>query len=676
MTVPRQQHNNRKRKRQVANALPERASRSATRTGLPCGAPAEAPSDRSPAAGKSLFQRPWLAAALVIGAGVLAYSNSFCGVFVFDDRLEIVKNPALARLWPPGGAMFGGQTMPARPLPYYTFAINYALHGTKVWGYHAVNLAIHLAAGLVLFGIVRRTLRMPRVPSRYAAAADGLALAAALLWVVHPLQTESVTYIYQRMESLMGLFYLLTLYCFLRSAASPRPWLWLEAAVLCCAAGMDSKEVMVTAPLLVLWYDRVFVARGWGDLFRRRWGFYAALAATWIIVLAVMGCQAHLYRETDAASMPCAPWRYALNQPIVILHYLRLTFFPCGLCLHYHWPGAATFAEMVVPGLALLALLAATAWCTVRRPAWGFVAGSFFLALSVTSSVIPVFDMIFEHRMYLSLAAVAVLVVLGAFDVLNVLLPLPVGFSRQRWLHALPVALAVAALAATTYDRNFAYAGLVDMWQDVAVKCPRNEIAQKCLGIGFVEQHRYEESIVAFRRALALADALPVAPAPAWLAEVHTNLGASLVNTGRLAEAMRSYEEAVRIDPAYAGAYLNMGTLFGRLGDLARARQCFEKAIALRPEYAPSYYNLGVLLESTDGEAACRCYQTALSLDPDYAPAHNLLGMSLLRHGDRAQAIEHFRRALRSDADLALARRNLALACQPPAADDGADRSK
>ena len=283
-----------------------------------------------------------------------------------------------------------------------------------------------------------------------------------------------------------------------------------------------------------------------------------------------MGCQAHLYRETDAASMPCAPWRYALNQPIVILHYLRLTFFPRGLCLHYHWPGAATFAEMVVPGLALLALLAATAWCAVRRPALGFVAGSFFLALSVTSSVIPVFDMIFEHRMYLSLAAMAVLVVLGAFDVLNVLLPLPVGSPRRWWLHALPVALAVAALAATTYDRNFAYAGLVDMWQDVAVKCPRNEIAQKCLGIGFVEQHRYEESIAAFRRALKLADALPVAPAPAWLAEVHTNLGASLVNTGRLAEAMRSYEEAVRIDPAYAGAYVNMGTLFGRLGDLAR----------------------------------------------------------------------------------------------------------
>ena len=403
------------------------------------------------AAGQRSLPRAWLAATLLIGAGTLAYANSFSGVFVFDDRLEIVKNPALERLWPPGRAMLGGKTMPARPLPYYTFALNYALHSTSLWGYHAVNLAIHLAAGLVLFGLIRRTLAMPRVPPRYQTAADGLALAAALLWLVHPLQTESVTYIYQRMESLMGLFYLLTLYCFVRGAASPRPRLWLEAAVLCCAAGMGSKEVMVTAPLLVLWYDRVFVAADWRELFRRRWPFYAALAATWIIVVAVMRCQADLYRETDAASMPCTAWRYALNQPIVIWHYLRLAFFPRGLCLHYHWPGAATFAEMVVPGLALLALLAATAWCMVRQPALGFLAGSFFLVLSVTSSVVPVFDMIFEHRMYLSLAAVATLVVLGAFDVLSFLLPLPPGSWRRLCLHAAPAAVAAVALAATTY---------------------------------------------------------------------------------------------------------------------------------------------------------------------------------------------------------------------------------
>ena len=147
-------------------------------TGIPCEAPAAATEDRSQKAGKKSFPHAWLAVAVLVAAGTLAYSNSFSGVFVFDDRSEILKNPALKELWPPGQAMFGGNTLPARPLPYYTFAINYALHGTNVWGFHAVNLAIHLAAGLVLLGIIRRTLRMPRLPPRYAAAADGLALAA------------------------------------------------------------------------------------------------------------------------------------------------------------------------------------------------------------------------------------------------------------------------------------------------------------------------------------------------------------------------------------------------------------------------------------------------------------------------------------------------------------------
>ena len=159
---------------------------------------------------------------------------------------------------------------------------------------------IHLAAGIVCLPLSAGRYECRVWRPAIAAAADGLALAVALIWVVHPLQTESVTYIYQRMESLMGLCYLLTLYCFVRSASSPRPRLWLEAAVVCCAAGMGSKEVMVTVPLLVLWYDRVFVAQSWRDLFRRRWRFYAALATTWIILFAVIRCQSNLYRELDS----------------------------------------------------------------------------------------------------------------------------------------------------------------------------------------------------------------------------------------------------------------------------------------------------------------------------------------------------------------------------------------
>jgi protein O-mannosyl-transferase len=155
---------------------------------------------------------------LVVAAGLLAYHNSFTGPFILDDVLSIPDNPTIRHLWPisqvlspPALAGVGG-----RPVVNLSLAINYAFDGTEVWGYHALNLAIHILAGLTLFGIVRRTLLQPMLRGRFGAVADGLAMATAVIWVVHPLQTEAVTYLSQRAESLMGLFYLLTLYCFIR----------------------------------------------------------------------------------------------------------------------------------------------------------------------------------------------------------------------------------------------------------------------------------------------------------------------------------------------------------------------------------------------------------------------------------------------------------------------------
>src|ERR1022692_1539631 len=201
---------------------------------------------------------------MVVAAGLLAYHNSFTGPFIFDDFYSIEDNPTIHHLWPIWQTLspprIGAPTVEGRPLVNLSLAINYALGGYRLWGYHALNLTIHILAALTLFGIVRRTLLQPRLQERFGAAADGLALAVAVLWMVHPLQTESVTYIIQRAESLMGLFYLLTLYCFLRAAGAGGPgrfW-WLAASVFACLLGMATKEVMVSAPLVVLLYDRTF----------------------------------------------------------------------------------------------------------------------------------------------------------------------------------------------------------------------------------------------------------------------------------------------------------------------------------------------------------------------------------------------------------------------------------
>src|ERR1051325_3153390 len=188
---------------------------------------------------KACTRRLW-AAVVLAAAGIAVYANSFKAPLVFDSGLFIRQNalgqsPSLRDIWPEDYAIGWN-----RPVGFLTFTFNY-LCRNEVWGYHAVNLAIHVTAAWLLFDIVRRTLERSRLAARYAPHAWGLGLAVALVWLVHPLQTSSVTYIYQRLESLMAMFYLATLWCFLKVLESPKSIGWYAASVACCALGMGTK---------------------------------------------------------------------------------------------------------------------------------------------------------------------------------------------------------------------------------------------------------------------------------------------------------------------------------------------------------------------------------------------------------------------------------------------------
>jgi hypothetical protein len=229
------------------------------------------------------------AAVAIIVAVAAAYSNSFSGPFIFDDLSSIQDNEAIRSLRsaevliPPGKA-----NVARRLLTNLSFAVNYAIGKLDVRSYHVVNLLIHLLAALALFGIVRRTLLLPALRDRFGRASTGLATAVALIWALHPLQTESVTYIVQRAESLMGLCYLLTLYAVIRGATSERPRPWYAAAVVVCALGMGAKEVMATAPIVVLLYDHAFLSGSFRETFHRRGALYLGLAATWAVLAAIL----------------------------------------------------------------------------------------------------------------------------------------------------------------------------------------------------------------------------------------------------------------------------------------------------------------------------------------------------------------------------------------------------
>jgi len=592
-------------------------------------APSSGPGVASPGAAPA--RRPdWpglAAAAVLAAAGVAAYAGTFSVPLLYDDKPTIAENPTIRHwagvLLPPNASTAGG-----RPVLNLSLAANYALGGTAVWGYHALNLAIHVAAGLALFGIVRRTLG-PRPGS----AALSVAFSASLLWILHPLQTESVTYIVQRAESLMGLFYLLTLYCFIRGAQAggPRRPLWLVLCVASCVLGMGTKEVMVSAPLVVLLYDRTFVAGSFREALRRRLPVHAALASTWI-VLAGLVLSTHGRGGTAGTAAGVAWWRYALAQVPAVAHYLRLCFWPHPLVFDYGTALARPGLGVVAPALVIAALGAATLWALARRPALGFLGASFFAVLAPSSSVVPVAtEPLAEHRMYLALAPVALLAAAG--------------IHRRLGRAALPVCVLLGAcLGLAAARRNRDYASEQAIWADTVAKCPASARAHVNLGGALMgAPGRAGDAILQYEEALRLE------PGDA---EVHNDLGSALLGVpGRLDDAIAHYAEAIRLRPGYAEAHNNLGNaLAGVPGRLNDAVAELEEARRLRPDDAEVRNNLGYVLSNVPGRLgdAVAQYEEALRLKPGYARAHKNLGSALLREPGRlGDAVAQFQEALR-----------------------------
>ncbi len=524
-----------------------------------------------------------------MATGLAAYSSSFSGLFHMDDVQNIVRNPRIREIH----RLDRIATGTFRPVADLTLAANYAAGRLDVRGYHAVNLSIHLLAALVLFGLLRRTLCTVRLHARYSARSNELALAVALLWTLHPLQTEAVTYLIQRCESLMALFYLLTLYGLLNSVQQPS---WGALAVASCALGMGTKPVMATAPIVALLYDRVFLSGSWRETVRQRWKLHTGLCATWLILALLLASNVKEFREHVGLGEKLAtPLRYALSQPGVLLHYLRLTVWPHPLILDYGWPVAQTARQIVPPALAVgtLLLVALRRW---REPA-GFLGTAFFLVLAPTSTVLPIADLAFEHRMYLPLAAVLTLLVLGLARILS---------ARGLWAAAAALALLFSAL---TIRRNADYRDEVALWGGVLAHRPENVRARSGLAIALYKRGRAREAEEQFREVIRRQGSFPGA---------HDNLGLTLQAQGRPEEAYREYALALRVKPDEAITHNNIGALLFQAGQVEEAAAWFRRAAELDPQYADAYGNLGaVCLTRGDLRQAVALYRRAVELDPN-----------------------------------------------------------
>ena len=445
------------------------------------------------------FHLDRLAIPLLLAAGFFAYHNALHGPFVLDDIRAISQNETIRTLWPPWGILSPPVHSPVtgRPLVNLSLAVNYAIGGERVTSYHLLNLAIHLLAALALFGIIRRTLR-DRAP-RYREEATGMATAAALLWVVHPLTTESVDYTIQRTELLMGLFFLLTLYCAIRGFGPPERKNWYGAALAAFVLGLGSKEVIVVAPAIVLVYDWLFESASLRDALRRHWRLYAGYAA--VLGLYVLFVGTRLRRAfTGLSGRAVAPWDYALTQSAVIVHYLRLAFWPHPLA-------------------ALVVLAVLGGWELLRRweaPRAARLAAAAALALSLALVTVRRND---DYR-----------TVLGFWT--DAVAKRPDSPRARLWL------------GYYLYKQGRNAEALRHETEAVRLQ-PENGEAQYSLGVVLTKFGRIDDAIHRFRQAVRIN--------PRYV-EAHYNLAIALSRQGRKEQAAEHLETAIRLQPDFSPA--------------------------------------------------------------------------------------------------------------------------
>lgn len=672
-----------------------------------CSSPSTAPNARV----------TWGCAALIVVAVSLAWSNALSAPFVLDDHGSVVGNASIQTLWPPGWLTppaTGGETVSGRPVLNFSFALNHALHGLDVRGYHATNIALHACAALFVFGILRRTFallrerapvlvggalrpdsatgRDQRAPSRGVKplppfkpvdqtrrSETWCALALALLWALHPLQTAAVTYVAQRAETLAGLFYLLAVYGFLRAAGEanagrvsdpplpgaegqvgdppcPRTSLragWAAVSVAACLLGVGTKETLVTAPLVILLFDRALLAGSFRAAWRARGWLHAALFATWVPLAVLVfanrgrGGSAGFAAEIDAGA-------YLLTQAGAIVRYLALVCWPAGQVFDYGVALAPGFGAVWPQLLGLSALALATGWTLRRNRLTGFLGACFFLWLAPSSSVVPVATQtIAEHRIYLALLVPVAFAVMGAAWLAR--------RAKAPWAAGVAAAAVALALGAATFARNEVYRTELALWQDTVAKRPENPRARHNLGLALAAAGRMDEAIAAFRAAIALR------PEHAF---ARYSLGVLLLEQQQPAEAATQFEAALAAQPDYPEAQASLGEAFVQLDRLDAAERQLrgvklpeDAAGSLRAVLTAAFVELGNRRARQRNYAqAMTAYEDALALDPSQVIARANLANCLLVTGRPREAIEHYEAVLRARPADEAVRRNLEIA--------------
>lgn len=604
---------------------------------------------------------PLLAVAVVALAAFLVYSRVFHSPFILDDRMYIVENAqlrGLSNFWPPSGTRYLG---------YLSFALNYHFNKLDVFGYHMVNLMIHIINSALVFALVRSIIKTPKIAASVGKGADiFIPFLSALLFAAHPVQTESVTYITQRFASLAALFYLLSFVFYIRwrNVKNGNPAFYtvsLASAIL----AQKTKEISFTLPVIILLFEFAFLSEK-GE-FKKRLPALVPFLLTLLIIPATLliqgkggaaGIDSKIMEAQLKELLTLSRHDYLITQFRVIVTYLRLLVLPINQNLQYDYALSKSIFEpqTLLSFLFLLAVFIGNVILFIKARARGnaylLLAASgvfwFFITLSIESSIIPIKDVIFEHRLYLPLAGMALAFSSIVFYGAERLLSSP---SAKKAALAIIVLITFIPLSAAAYTRNLDWRDKIEFYEDMASKSPRKPSVHYDLGKLYKDVGRLDDAVREYKIAIRLK--------PDY-AEAHTNLGNVYLEKGYFDQAIEEYVVALRIDPSDPETYYNIGTAYYNQMSPQKAASAFMEAIRLMPTHIEAHNSLGnVYFRTGQFDKAQEEYLTVLKLNPDHVHGHSNLGNIYFMQKKLPEAIEEYRQALRIKPDYAGAQYNL-----------------
>ena len=512
--------------------------------------------------------------------GILIYSNTFNSPFCFDDTQFIVENPSIRDLrdLPAIWSYF-----PSRSISFLSFAFNYHFNQLRPFGYHLVNLAIHLAATVSVWWFILLTFSTPGMRDKEISRdARLLAFAGGLLFVAHPVQTEAVTYIWQRTACLGTLFYVLSLALYVkariageRGAGGSLGRVYYGLSLAAAGLGMFTKEMVFTLPLMILLYEFCFLSEGKKLKWKYVTPFLVLLLVIPLLVVFTEPAPSLEQKKLLTASLGIPRGHYFLTQFRVLATYLRLLFLPFNQNLDYDYPLSRSLGE--IPTLAsfllLLLILLGGILLWGRHRLLSFSVFWFFLTLSVESSVIPLRNVIFEHRLYLPLVGYCVFLPAGLYYL---------GGRRRRALALAILAISAGSYSLLTYTRNIVWKSRLSLWDDTIRKSPGKARAYNNRGLAYHDLGEYDGAISDYDQALELNPRFQ---------DAYANRGIAYRKKGEFDKAISDFDQALAIDPNCAGFYNGRGVTYKEKGEFDMAISDYDQALRIDPNRGGFYHN-------------------------------------------------------------------------------------